>query len=443
MVRIYCKAPALSTGVVIVDLPGVQDSNSARAAVADNYMKACNSLWVTAAIQRAVDDKTAKTLLGDSFKRQLQYDGTYSAVSFICTKTDDALESEIAKSLEIKDEIQDCWDLIEDLQTRRGQLKKEIGDLKAQRNILKNQLDHLESRFDRWEDLRDKVGSGKVAYPPSKSNQKRKRKDSSDEEDCQTPQDQETPLTETAVEEELAKLKAQKKEARKSKKALDEQISKFKKEIGDLDEEEAGIHSEVKARCIQGRNKYSKTALKRDFAMGVKELDQDSALEQDENTFDPDQDIRDYDEVARSLPVFCVSARAYQKLSGRLEKDAIQIDGFLAPNDTEIPQLQEHAQKLTEGGRVSTARRFLNGLSQLLTSMKLWTASNTRVAVSRKDQKADEAYLRAQFKDLSNEFEAAVADCRSSLNVTLEEQLYTVFDRLIPNASGSALATAT
>ncbi|KAL1861640.1 hypothetical protein Daus18300_008756 [Diaporthe australafricana] len=445
VVRIYCKSPALSTGVVIVDLPGVQDSNSARAAVADNYMKACSSLWITAAIQRAVDDKTAKNLLGDSFKRQLQYDGTYSAVSFICTKTDDILESEIANSLEIKDEIQDCWDLIGDLRSRRNEVKKQIGDLKAQKNNFRDQLDRLESKLDEWEDLRDKVERGKVAYPPSEGNHKRKRKGSSDEEDSQAShmQDQETPLTGDVVEEELANLKVQKRDARKSKKGLDEQISASKKEIGDLDEEEKAIHSEIKARCIQGRNKYSKTALKRDFAMGIKELDQDSALEQDEDTFDPDQELRDYDEVARSLPVFCVSARAYQKLSGRLEKDAIQIGGFLSKNDTEIPQLQEHAQKLTEGGRVSTARRFLNGLSQLLNSMKLWTACNTRVAVSIQDQKADEVYLRAQFLDLSNEFEAAVADCHSSLRVTLEEQLYNLFDRLIPNASGSALATAT
>ena len=39
VVRIYTKAKALSTGVCLVDLPGVQDSNAARAAIAANYMK--------------------------------------------------------------------------------------------------------------------------------------------------------------------------------------------------------------------------------------------------------------------------------------------------------------------------------------------------------------------------------------------------------------------
>lgn len=41
VVKLYIKAPALSTGAVIVDLPGVHDSNAARAAVASGYMKQC------------------------------------------------------------------------------------------------------------------------------------------------------------------------------------------------------------------------------------------------------------------------------------------------------------------------------------------------------------------------------------------------------------------
>ncbi len=75
--RIYVKSPALSTGAVIVDLPGVHDANAARAAVAEGYMKQCTGLWSVAPINRAVDDKAAKSLLGESFKRQLKMDGGF------------------------------------------------------------------------------------------------------------------------------------------------------------------------------------------------------------------------------------------------------------------------------------------------------------------------------------------------------------------------------
>jgi hypothetical protein len=41
VVRIRTKADALSTGAVIVDLPGMHDSNPVRARVAEDYMQHC------------------------------------------------------------------------------------------------------------------------------------------------------------------------------------------------------------------------------------------------------------------------------------------------------------------------------------------------------------------------------------------------------------------
>jgi hypothetical protein len=52
------------------------------------YLRKCSAVWVVAAINRAVDDRTAKELLGEHFRRQLLMDGQYGNVSFICTKTD-------------------------------------------------------------------------------------------------------------------------------------------------------------------------------------------------------------------------------------------------------------------------------------------------------------------------------------------------------------------
>ncbi|PPR06571.1 hypothetical protein CVT24_001752 [Panaeolus cyanescens] len=71
-VKVRCKAEALSTGAVLVDLPGVADANAARDNIAKDYMKKCNCIWILAPIQRAVDDKTAKDLLGDAFRTQLK-----------------------------------------------------------------------------------------------------------------------------------------------------------------------------------------------------------------------------------------------------------------------------------------------------------------------------------------------------------------------------------
>ena len=67
----------LSTGACLVDLPGVRDANAARAKVSESYLQNCNHIAVVAPIKRAVDDGTAKELLGEQFKRRLLMDGQY------------------------------------------------------------------------------------------------------------------------------------------------------------------------------------------------------------------------------------------------------------------------------------------------------------------------------------------------------------------------------
>ena len=67
-VRVKCSARALSTGAILVDLPGVADANAARNNIAKDYMKKCDCVWILAPITRAVDDKTAR---GEFLQRSL------------------------------------------------------------------------------------------------------------------------------------------------------------------------------------------------------------------------------------------------------------------------------------------------------------------------------------------------------------------------------------
>lgn len=123
-------------------------------------------------------------------------------------------------------------------------------------------------------------------------------------------------------------------------------------------------------------------------------------MAENEGSFNPDEDIRDYKAIAENLPVFCVSARAYQKLSGRLKKDTIQVDGFPTAEDTEIPSLQEYTQRITQTAQAASCRRFLRSLDQLLNSMKLWASSDIGVQLSKEGQKADEVFIHAQLEGL-------------------------------------------
>lgn len=254
--------------------------------------------WITAAIQRAVDDKTAKKLLGDSFKRQLKYDGTYSAVTFICTKTDDILESEVADSLNLDAEVGESWARIEDIRGQQRKLKRQISELKDEKYAVDNQIDELDAKADVWEELQSKLNDGETVYQPKDDGKKRKRKgrpvgsrkrrssfdsdsedddnyasDDSEKENSQAKQEDENriPLTEDKIDDELAAIRTQKKDLRKSKKTFDEKISGIKKQLAELNDEEETLTSQVKSVCIKGRNEYSRGAIKNDFAQGIKE----------------------------------------------------------------------------------------------------------------------------------------------------------------------------
>ncbi|EDU46400.1 conserved hypothetical protein [Pyrenophora tritici-repentis Pt-1C-BFP] len=174
VVRIYTKSPALSTGAVIVDLPGVHDSNAARAAVAQGYLKQCTGLWIVAPINRAVDDKAAKTLLGDSFKRQLKYDGGFSNMTFICSKTDDISVTEASDSLGLEDEVSELNKRYEHCDEQIRQVHAKIEDLKETRQVYKLAIAEIAKDIEIWEDFQEQIEDGIPVFAPLPKTSKRK-----------------------------------------------------------------------------------------------------------------------------------------------------------------------------------------------------------------------------------------------------------------------------
>jgi hypothetical protein len=177
VVKIYTKSDALSTGAVVVDLPGVHDSNAARAAVAEGYMKQCTGLWIVAPITRAVDDKAAKSLLGESFRRQLKFDGTYSHVTFICSKTDDISITEAVDTLGLEEDLAGYFEEIDRIDEEKSQLEDQWKELRESKAVYEATIEDLSDKFEDWELLRDEAKDGKVVYEP-KADGKRKRSSS-------------------------------------------------------------------------------------------------------------------------------------------------------------------------------------------------------------------------------------------------------------------------
>ncbi|KAF2878206.1 hypothetical protein BDV95DRAFT_479698 [Massariosphaeria phaeospora] len=477
VVKIYTKSPALSTGAVIVDLPGVHDSNAARAAVAQGYMKQCTGLWIVAPITRAVDDKAAKNLLGDSFKRQLKYDGGFSGITFICSKTDDISITEAMDSLGLNDQISALEDEENHYKDEVKKLHEQIEDLTESQEIYDLAFKEADKELDTWEALRDDFDADQTVYAPVKNGKKRKsqssnkksrkrrRNDSNDDSDdefiasddessegsdaesevesdmegIQAPQ---KPLTEEAIKAKINELRESKKKARRERAEIEQSKKNIKPKIRPTKARMAEVRAKMNAICISGRNNYSKTAIQKDFAAGIKDLDQENAIEDDEENFNPDEELRDYEEVANSLPVFCVSARAYQKMCGRMRKDD-DVPCFETIEETEIPQLQAHCKKLTEAGRIQSCRTFLLHICQQLTTFSLWASNDgTGLQMTGDEKRKQVKYLTKRLNELEKGLEKAIQNCIGVMKKEMADQIFEKYPEIIEEAAQAAPDTA-
>ncbi|QSS52564.1 hypothetical protein I7I53_08251 [Histoplasma capsulatum var. duboisii H88] len=371
IVRLYVRAPVLATGAAIVDLPGMQDANAARAAVASRYIEQCSSLWIVAPITRAVDDKTAKTLLSNNFQRQIQMDGTLSAVTFICSKTDDINLSEMV--LDFEDIVDEPLSTLETPEISTTLLQENLEALKDERNEIVMSID----------DICEEMAAMGCSFSPLKGNDgspKRNRPtdyypdfiqhgENATNECGPNDNNMEINDDQPADSEEKRWCDASNKRKRLShrKKQIDSEIKQMTELLNNARENEQRKQNKLGLRCIVERNQTVKAQIRQDFTDGVRQLDEANV---EEESFDPSVDLRDYDQVARALPVFCVSSKAYQKLKGRLRRDHA-VKAFCNTEETEIPALQAHCLSLTVAQRKSGCQSFLNGLQQLMNSLDL------------------------------------------------------------------------
>ncbi|CEJ81031.1 hypothetical protein VHEMI01183 [[Torrubiella] hemipterigena] len=133
-IKVYCNAQILSKGLILADLPGLGDLNSARRNVTERFLRECHEIFVVCNIGRAVTDIGVE----DVFKLAMQAkQENLRNVGIVCTRSD-----------EIKpDEARNDWTgpTVE----RIRQLQREIERKKRELRRIKDQLDDLDSEDER------------------------------------------------------------------------------------------------------------------------------------------------------------------------------------------------------------------------------------------------------------------------------------------------------
>ncbi|KAL8689796.1 MAG: hypothetical protein Q9218_004614 [Villophora microphyllina] len=456
VVRLYVKSPALSTGATLVDLPGLGDSNAGRSAVARQYIKRATSIWIVAPIIRAVDDETAKSLLGESFKRQLIMDGGVKSITFICSKTDDINITEMQRLPQVAMSLQHLRDENTNLDIKERALANDMKQVKKSEQLYKETIDYIGVLLGTWTGYERDLNAGRqLSIPPTIDQQlprKRRRRTTQIWADAAIdhttsygkenapahgerrgcPQGQ--LLTIQHVRAEIDRFRVEESQALERRMDLRTRMKNLRQErsqaVKNMEENKTIMHSE----CIGWRNEYSTRDIQNQFIAGVQEFDEDLAADRLETDAKDLDYIRDYDQLRRSLPVFCVSASAYQKLQGRLRNDAA-IAGFQNLDQTQVPTLRQHCIKLAEGPRVATYRKFLNRLHQFIFSLAVGLSRDSVVPNNTRMRRPTEvSHLQRDMERLVLDVTDKVQDCG--------EKIEKVISNNILNRHGAASASA-
>lgn len=390
VVRVFLKSAVLATGAVLVDLPGVYDSNAGRTAVSLEYKKRCAAHWVVAPINRAVDDKVAHELLDDSSRMQMHMDNAFNDITFICTKTNDISVAEVQESLRLEES---AAELGQDQSSRRQELQARLTELCTKRDIIRDELETVDDNVEKLETQLAKTPADLSEMSPSK----RKHSDitlsgSAAPEGDGFPTVEASPASKRTPEQSsreqlttrYASVKSRQKDLNTQRKQLRQEVTAVEEKLralGELGEQGKARKEQAKRQCIEARNAYSKQEIKRRFVQILRETDQ-------ELYESPSRPARDYRAAEEQLPVFCVSTLAYQWMQGRMPKESV-VEGFTTLEQTGIPQLQQHCISLTERAREAAARRFLVELNRLLQSLSVWTTPNPSAAKLSEEQRHD------------------------------------------------------
>lgn len=390
-----------------------------------------------------MDDKSAKDLLGRGSRLQLKLDGIYSNVTFICTMTDAIQLSESMESFDQDGQIQAILSREDELDKAVIEQEEALDQLEHQAKVKYSELEAVDQELNIWEDLQKNKRRGQQVYLPrvpakrKRSVAATRRRSRPQEED---PDDdiaeQMPPLTTQDIKSKLEELGSKFQIMEDEYAGFEININELRRKLADTKDEKQKLDGESTRCCIQKRNEHVKQAIRVDFAAGIMEIDEEEA-QADEESFDPSIKKRDYGEISRSLPVYCISSKAFQQLRGRAKRDT-QVQGFKHLVDTEIPLLQEHAKMLPEKGRIHAHKTLLNEFCLLLSSLMIWVTNSAlelkSSEMSKQDQSYEMKYLHATVENLKKDL--------SMMALVQKNELCSIKQNIFSSKSTAATAHA-
>jgi hypothetical protein len=412
-VRIAGPWDVLSTGACLVDLPGVKDANAARAKVAETYIQNCSMIWIVASIKRAVDDGTAKELMGEQFKRRLLMDGQYGNISFICTQTDDVEASETMRDhADVAKQVPGRWDQME-------KLSLDLQHIEIQQN----------DKIQEEEELKALVTDSAEVFKVAKAELREFLEDAEGADDVD--------------EEERENLKAALRDAKALRREKEAKLQEWRNlNAGPMAlarRKCEKLQRQLKTYCAQVRNEYSKSCLQDDFRDGLKELYRKDDGDDSNNAEEGTQMALPED---FTLPVFCISANDYMKLLQIKPQSDGPPNTFYKAADTQIPMLRNFVHATTSKSRGAFVRNYVESVGDLLDRLRLLATDSKDAPTGRTAYRLQQSFEN-EIRKMGSKIDGISMTFQSQLQAKIEQSLLPSLSTGARKGSEAAMTTVT
>lgn len=334
-VQVFDQANILKYGLCFVDLPGVQDNNAARAAIAEEYYEKCTSFLVMSPINRAQSDHVATSLISGFTASQLQLNGNIQHVAIVCTKTDESLSQKppaISAITKLNNEIEGKKRELKPLNHKKGSRRVPQGTKRRRESSSLH--------------LSQEVAGNSLASPYLVT----------DNSHAPSP----GPTSG------LAQCNPVSEDVHQGGPNIHQLELNLK--ISQLNADIRRCRNEIKQIQIQDRNTKTRNAIQKEFPYKISSHTSDSI------------DFRDHNPTLQAQ-VFCVCAPAYlYLLEGQSDEfdESVEWSGFVSKDDTGIPALHDHCCWFALDLHMKFLRSFIADVDTLITSLKLFVWRGTQ-----------------------------------------------------------------
>jgi len=414
-VHVYVASPILEDGLVLVDVPGIGDSNKNRGGRATEYISTCSAICLVGDGLRIGSDAAFRNHLDDAL-HHVQYGNRLGRVMLICTKADaapanvtkDINDEEFQELHREKAAAQDAYDVANgEVEVYEG-----VANDENARNL--NCISELRI----WRSRRTKILNGREVFMPSPKSGGRTVKGEQ--------------ITYEVANAKVLDFESQKNDAIARMNAARTKVDR------ELQPDLITKHSDLIAvtmRLKKFQLQHIITRSKEKLATICNEAITDYIAEIIEESADT-TDAHIPTKPTTDPPFFCVSAQKYHKLRG-LTHDDVAHEAFTDESDTGIPALSAHISRVVTTARHDMLLSIYKQMETTLLSLDLilWGGIESR-AINPDEAATAIAEATGTLGGVKTRFAAQIAQATSAIDTLYETRFVQRIGEIAKGATG-------